>query len=115
MVGRGRVDREVHWRGVIQDQKASGLSISAFCRQRGIPGGSFFNWRRKLAERDHGRAVEPEETGAKFVPVEIPAASAQVRPGCDVVLPDGCRIIIPIQCDSGWLSEILGALRERSC
>jgi hypothetical protein len=47
--------------------------------------------------------------------VEIPAASAHVRPCCEVVLPDGCRIIIPIQCDSGWLSEILGALRERSC
>lgn len=115
MAGRGRVDREVHWRGVIRDQRASGLSISAFCRQRGIPAWSFYNWRRKLAERDHDRADEPKETGAKFVPIEIPAPSAQTRSSCEVVLPNGCRIIAPIQCDARWLGEILGALQERSC
>jgi len=56
MVRRGK-ERDRYWRGVIRDQKTSGLSISAFCRERKVPAASFFNWRRKLAERD--RSVEP--------------------------------------------------------
>jgi len=115
MVRRGRLDRERYWIGVIRDQQASGLSISAFCRERQVSSASFFSWRRKLAECRREGAIEPEETAAKFVPLEIPAPPAHPRAGCEVVLPDGCRIIVPSQCDAGWLGEILGVLQERSC
>ena len=111
MVRRGQVDREHYWRGLIEDQKGSGLSISAFCRQREVPAGSFFNWRRKLVERE--RSLEAAGS-AKFVPIELSAPPAR-QAGCEVVLPDGCRIIVPPQCAAGWLREIFMALRERPC
>ena len=47
-----RGEREQVWREVIRDQAASGLSISAFCRDRKLSPASFFNRRRKLAERE---------------------------------------------------------------
>ena len=52
MAGYRRGERERVWREVIRDQAASGLSISAFCRNREVSPASFFNWRRKLAKRE---------------------------------------------------------------
>jgi len=40
MVRRRRMERAQYWRGVIRDQKASGLSISAFCKEREVPASS---------------------------------------------------------------------------
>jgi transposase-like protein len=117
---RGRnTEQEQYWRGVLGDQLSSGLSITAFCREREVSAASFFSWRRKLADRDRGvaheNAVEREETAAKFVPIELPSPPSAVRSCCEVVLPDGCRIIVPVRFDAGSLREILGALREQPC
>ena len=113
MARRGSEERERYWRGVILDQRTSGLSISAFCRERKVPEGSFFNWRRKLSERQVERPVKFEDAAAKFVSLELPPSPpAATRSGCEVVLPNGCRLIVPMQCDAGWLREILGALQE---
>ncbi len=119
MAGLGKVARERYWLGVIRDQRASGLSISAFCRDRQVAAASFFYWRRKFAERPLDNAsirqdkAPREESAAKFVAVELPPPTAGA--GCEVVLPDGCRVIVPRQCDAGWLREILGALEGRAC
>ena len=118
MARRYSKEREKYWRGLVRDQKASGLSISAFCRERKVPAASFFNWRRKLVDRDRpGEAAsQDKDAAAKFVSLELPPSPpAATRTGCEVVLPSGCRIIVPTQCDAGWLREILEALQERSC
>jgi len=122
MAGREKIERERFWRGVIRDQRASGLSISAFCRDRQVSPGSFFNWRRTLAERqrengsNHEDKTTGEETTAKFVAVELPSASPTAAgAGCEIVLADGCRIIVPRQCDASWLREIIEALEARAC
>ena len=65
MARRGSLERTAYWQGLIADQEASGLSVSRFCRERGVPAGSFFNWRRKLAERQLAKPV------AKFVPIAV--------------------------------------------
>lgn len=36
------------WRKLIEQQKASGLSVAAFCRQSGVSQPSFYAWRQKL-------------------------------------------------------------------
>ena len=41
-------DAAARWRKLLEDQRASGLPISAFCRERGIPASSLFAWRSKL-------------------------------------------------------------------
>jgi len=109
MTRGGNEERERFWREAIQEQKASGLSISAFCRERGVSEASFFSWRRKLTRRDQ------DEVAAKFVPLRCDVPSMATRPSCEVVLPDGCRIIVPGRCDANWLREILEALRGSSC
>jgi transposase-like protein len=113
---------------VIREQQTSGLSISAFCRERDVPLSSFFQWRRKLKERrrekkstrrerpsrEGGDANNPGDlnaTAAKFVRVQLDAPLTAQRTGCEVVLPDGCRILVPTGCDASWLRALVEALQ----
>ena len=119
MVRRRRMERAQYWRRGIRDQKARGLSLSAFCKEREVPASSFFSWRRKLADRqragENENVGEREDTAAKFVPIELPSPPAAMRSCCEVVLPDGCRILVPARFDAGSLRDILSALTERPC
>jgi len=40
-----------HWRQVIHDYKASGLTISAYCREKSISISSFYQWKAKLKDK----------------------------------------------------------------
>ena len=129
MAQRRSMDREGHWRSLMSKQEASGMSISAFCRQHEVPESSFYNWKRKLKQRRREDASTREDkvtspgitrysaarqnTAAKFVPVDLPTPPAIKSTSCEVVLPDGCRIIVSSQCDPGWLREIIQVVQEQ--
>ena len=155
MACRRSFERERFWRGMIRDQAASGLSISAFCRERKTAAAGFFRWRKKLAERrreaeavsttsaanlgnptsapddptpapgdptprrsrnarTEAKNAAAKNAAAKFVSIEFPSPAAEPL-CCEVVLPGGCRILVPAQFDAESLREILGVLRERPC
>ena len=42
-------EKAARWRKLLEDQRISGLPVSVFCRERGIPQSSLFAWRRRLA------------------------------------------------------------------
>ena len=126
MAQRKGSGRERHWRSVILKQEASGLSIVGFCRQYKVPVSSFYKWKRKLRQRSHedesiaepkptSQVIARDNTAARFVPVEFRSAPPVSRASSEVVLPDGCRVIVPSQCDPEWLREILQVVQERSC
>ena len=126
MAGRqGRRGRE-YWQRILVEQEASGQSISAFCEERAVAEGSFFYWRRKLADGQQGsKPAVQEKTGrrkkpdsksrAKFVPVELPRRRDATQATCEVVLPDGCRILVSTQCDAQWLGDVVEVLRGQTC
>lgn len=109
MAGRRSVEREGYWREVIQDQKASGLSISSFCREREVSPASFFSWRQKLA------AGGGEEVAAgKFIAIELSPLST--RESClEVALPNGLRVVVPSRFDADTLRELLDVLGVGAC
>ena len=47
-------EREAFWRLALSEQRASGLSVRAFCRREGLSQGSWKAWRRTLAEQEAG-------------------------------------------------------------
>ena len=47
-------EKEQFWRGVIAEAADSGLSVRAFCRQKGLKENLFHAWRR------HNRGVSPK-------------------------------------------------------
>jgi hypothetical protein len=38
------------WRQIIDGQQASGLTVAAYCLERGITQGSFYTWKRRLRQ-----------------------------------------------------------------
>ena len=43
------IARSQYWRDVIQQQAASGQSVSAFCAKRGLTEQSLYSWRKRLS------------------------------------------------------------------
>ena len=61
---------EARWRALIAEQQASGQSVAAFGRQRGLRDGPFYEWKKRL------RAAET----SPFVAVQIAAAETTATP-----------------------------------
>ena len=56
---RRRVRRSAEqWAALIAAQAASGLSIAAFCRERGLAVSTFHAWRRRLSEAQYLSSAE---------------------------------------------------------
>jgi hypothetical protein len=64
------------WREIFRQQQASGLPVTAFCRQHRVPQASFFAWRRKLRE------------AGSFAEVKIAPGPQPVRHGAHGVVRD---------------------------
>lgn len=113
-------ERERYWRGVIEKQRASGLSVAEFCRRNDVAEAQFYRWRRKLAERDERNEPSPEipkadrarrsEATARFVPIELPPPP--VPTGFEIVRPDGLRVLVPAAFETEALRDLLRALEE---
>ena len=124
MARYGDVERERYWRGVLEDQALSGLSISAFCRDQEVSPASFFNWRRKLADREleredarhHSHATDHAVIASKFVALDFPMSKVAVPPVAvagagspgasrmessddpQTVSRTGCEVVLPNGC-----------------
>jgi len=81
------------WRRIFTEQQRSGLTVAAFCQERGISQGSFYAWKKRLRPVAAARpAVPPRfvELQVAGTPppaeIEIELASQRrvlVRPGFD--------------------------------
>jgi|KBSMisStandDraft_5_1062788.scaffolds.fasta_scaffold67737_5 transposase-like protein len=93
-----------YWQELILQQEQSGLTVHAFCEQRGVTEASFYGWRKQLrGEAPVGFAlVEAKESGlTPKAPVEL-------------VLATGERVQISPGTDAATLRMVLGVLRERA-
>jgi transposase-like protein len=116
-MGQRRQDREAHWRGVLERQAESGLSVADFCRQESVSAPSFYFWRRRLQEQaangnqQVGRAATVVSS-RQLLPVHIESAApaAPVR----ILLPQGVSLETSASIDEGRLSALLRAVREAS-
>jgi hypothetical protein len=116
MARRGLEQREQYWRGVLERQRKSGQSIRAFCLANKIPQASFFNWRRKLTERqiDTAKTVNAESQRRDplpFIPVKIQTLAG---PGgvIELLHPRGCLLRVPGAFDPESLLRILRVLDQ---
>ena len=109
-------ERAAHWRGVLERQGASGLSIAAFCRQESLSQPSFYAWRRRLQSPDAVKATNQESVSRRvaspsgFVPVRI--ESAPIGGALHIRWPDGVSLEVPAGADLATVSGVMRALRE---
>lgn len=62
-------DKEQFWKNALIEYASSGVSISAFCRQKNISPNSFNAWRRELQIRERERAAAGRSAGESQFPV----------------------------------------------
>ena len=98
----------MRWRKLVEQQRASGLSVSVFSRQHGIAASSLFAWRRRLA-----RGAEV------FTPVKVVGGSKlhSASEGGDAAielrLPGRRRLMVRRGFDRQLLLDLLGALEAK--
>lgn len=91
-------ERHAYWTKLIAEQEASGATVRAFCKQRGVSDHSFYFWRRRL------RQTEP----VKFALLKTVAGSGSL---IELFLPGGERLSIRGGVDAATLRSVLDALR----
>jgi hypothetical protein len=96
-----RTDRCGHWAKTITEQEGSGLSVPAFCREKGVCAGSFYHWRRRLRTVDES---------VRFALVETKPAPECAAP-LELVFACGERLRISRGVDAAVLQLVLAALR----
>jgi hypothetical protein len=88
------------WREIVERQRASGLSMAAFCRRDGIGASLFYAWNRRLRDVDAPSAF----VEAKLAGVRGRFGSIQIR------LRGGRRLIVGGGFDHSLLAEIISAV-----
>ena len=130
-----RVRRQAaEWARLIDQWRASGLSLPAFCSQQGLKRGTMQNWVYKTSlkqaveeARRQARSAETPRQDPPPLPAPLPAflpiriaevvAAPPVpdRTGVEVVLRPGRRIVIAAGFDSETLRRVIAVLEDRPC
>jgi hypothetical protein len=101
------------WRALIAEQQASGQSVAAFCRERGLRDGPFYEWKKRLqrAEASPFVAVEiaPAETPA--VPSPLPVAPTSSMP-IEIRLRYGRTLLVGPDFEANHLRRLLQVLEQ---
>lgn len=100
-MGRRRREAWTKWRRLVSEQKRSGQSVAAFCRERGVCAPQFFAWKKRLSE----------EGSAKFVAVQVVSVGEPV-PGraLEIRLSGGRSVMVEPGFDADHLRAVLAAL-----
>lgn len=98
-MGSGRrEDRWAYWRKLVSDQRVSGSSVTAFCRERGVSDASFYSWRRRLEVSEVADAAPAQFVSVPVTPVE---SAIELR------IPNGMVVTVAAGFDEGELQRLL--------
>lgn len=107
-MGHNKEEDVARWRGLISEQVASGKSVAAFCRERGLRVWQFYEWKKRL--RKPGAAA--------FVAVELSRAEAPAQQsprttqmsGIEIRHRRGWSLLVEPGFDAGHLRRLLSVL-----
>ena len=112
-------EKEAFWRLVIDEQKASGLSIREFCQQESISQPSFYAWRKELQRRDRTRHADT------LIPVNVvdrnqanhlqSSPDAPLNNHLEVETPNGFKLRFDHQLETAKLRDVLHVVASCSC
>ena len=115
-----RARKRGDWAALLERQRASGLSISAFCRQEQIAAGTFFYWKRRLApeRRPAGRSDARPALPLLFSELAVASPPALRPGGVEIVTSGGWVVRADAGADAAWVARLVRALEgkgERPC
>ena len=110
------LDEYLDWQERLENYKASGLEVDAFCLKEGVSRSTFYRWVDRLkdgipesmkAEKEARQRAASAE-GAAFVPISLKASPVEIE------LPNGGIVRLPLGVGQAVLVEVIraaGALR----
>lgn len=96
-------ERYAHWRGVIEAQKTSSLSIADYCRSRDIRTNVFYAWRRRISKR------QMDQPGF----IELRSSVSDMDTGIRIVTAAGFHIEVNRGFDPSILRSVVACLISR--
>ncbi len=108
-------------KAALADQERSGLSIRAFCEERGWQSERLYRWKRRLGGGTDGRADDAAIPALSFVRAEVRmptrVASAAASPAVmfELVLRSGHRLCFPADVDPIALARTVQTLEAQLC
>jgi hypothetical protein len=104
MIRRG----EDFWQRAIEQQRASGLNATRFCKKRSLKRGTFLRWRKRLADQGNDQDF-----------IEVPAITLPCMPrdgnqGLEVRIGHDVRIIVQPDSDLDLVGRFIAAIRRAS-
>ena len=96
--------RHAKWRGLLADQRRSGLTVTAWCYKSGIQMNTFYGWRKRLS-------AEPVSVSPQFIPV---ALAAEPIPAGLTLMVGHVSVEINPGFDRNLLADVLGVLEARN-
>lgn len=100
-----RTDSIARWREIVEQQRGSGLTITAFCRRMGVAQASFFAWRRKLRA-----GVSLRGLGEMFAEVKVAPQPATGSSAIELRLSNGRCVLVRAGFDQRTLLELVATL-----
>lgn len=92
-------------RAALDDQQASGLSVTQFAQREGLQAQRLYLWRRRFAAADDGRPKLPQ-----FIEVLPPYARSS---SVEVALRSGVVVKAPVDIDPEALAGMVSALARK--
>jgi len=92
------------WRQIIDGQPPSGLTVAAYCRDRGIKDSAFYSWKRRL----HSPAKSNRSSAPAFVEVTPPSAGTAGT--IEIYLRDERRLLVRRGFDHDLLLDLVRTL-----
>ena len=98
------IEREALWQRRLEEQTGSGLSVRAYCRRESITEPSFYDWRRRLGQR------EAEAGSAKFARVVVSEEAEARSGGIEIQSRRGFLIRVGPGFDRAALTQVLSVI-----
>lgn len=113
---RRDLQKERHWREIIQRREQSGESVRAFCRREAVTESAFYWWRRELTRRRFKNAADQQHSiASRFIPVKVANDGEGDKSGLELRLGASCVLYVRPGFDRQTLAELLAAWESRAC
>jgi hypothetical protein len=92
------------WHERLTRYAATDQTVAQFCRDEGVSTPSFYQWKKKLGEKNLARQAPPP-----FVPLTLSMPQQQAT---TLTLPGGASLDLPVELSRKRLTEVLAAVIE---
>ena len=99
------------WRAMVSEQIASGQSVAAFCKERGVTSSQVFAWKKRLREAEKAQFVEVQIKPAE--PLREIGIRQQAK-AIEVRLCGGRSIAVEPGFDADHLRALLAVLEPEA-